>query len=568
MPLINSKNPDFSSFIALLAKLLVLFALGSVALWASSRIQLKILTSFLYDLRCELFTKLETLPIKYYDKHPHGDVMSRFTNDIDTLREMFSSAFPQMMSSSVMILAVFVMMMVLSPILAGIEVATLALMMIFSSKITKKSALAFKKQQENIGRLNGFTEEIIEGMKVVKVFNHENESEKDFEVLNKNLQMAATEANAYSNVLGPIMNNFSHVQFALVAIVGSFFVISGRLDLGSVASFLQYTRSFSQPVTMISQLFNSILNALAGAERIFNTIDETAEIDAGHIQLVNAYDAKINGTEKLVQSFAYTGQWAWKNIADNHLEHLRGDILFDGVTFGYKANKTILHDIHIHAKSGEKIALVGSTGSGKTTIINLLTRFYDVPEENGTIFYDNFPINQIKKDDLRRSLGIVLQDTHLFSGTIYDNIKYGNLEATKKQVLDAAKLSNAHLFISHLKDGYDTYITGDGENLSQGQRQLLAIARAAVANPPVLILDEATSSIDTRTESLVQSGMDALMKGRTVFVIAHRLSTVQNADEIIVLEKGRVLERGNHTELMEKQGRYYELWTGRTVSSI
>ena len=566
IPMINDESPDFHSFLLLLVRLAVILALGAVATWCANRIQLHIITSFLFKIRVDLFNKLEKLPVKYYDAHPHGEIMSRFTNDTDTLRDMFSQSVPQLMSSSVTVLGVFVMMLILSPVLTAVIAGSLALMMIVARKIGKRSASAFREQQKNIGIVNGYIEEHIEGQKVVKVFNHEKVIEADFAVLNDRLQQSGMEANTFANILGPIMGNFSHIQYAFVAILGAFFVITGSMDLGTVAAFLQYTRSFSQPVTMISQLFNSILNALAGAERIFSTIDELPETDDGRILLVNAYEAEIDGEKKLVQSFAYTGEWAWKDNADNHLIRLNGEVVFDDVSFGYRENKTVLHNISIHAKPGQKIALVGSTGSGKTTVINLLSRFYDVPAENGRILYDGVPLNEIKKNDLRRSLGMVLQDTHLFTGTIFDNIKYGNLEASRAQVLEAAKLANADGFIRHLENGYDTVISGDGANLSQGQRQLLAIARAAVANPPVLVLDEATSSIDTRTEALIQTGMDRLMKGRTVFVIAHRLSTVRNADEILVLEKGSIIERGTHESLINQKGRYYHLYTGNSIS--
>lgn len=566
LPLIHHENPDFSGFIKLLSTLAVIFACGAFASWGNSRIMLYISSTLLFRIRTELFEKLEKLPIRYYDSHPHGEIMSRFTNDTDTLRDMFSQTVPQLMSQTVTILGIFVMMLVLSPILTIVVALTMVGMLFLASKIGKKSALAFREQQKNIGVVNGYIEELIEGQKVVKVFNHEKQVIKEFSKLNDELYEAGSKANSYANVLGPIMGNLSHVQYALVAVLGAFMVIFSKSDLGTVAAFLQYTRSFSQPVTTISQLFNSILNALAGAERIFNIIDEVPEEDNGKITLVNAYSLKSDSekSEKLVQSFASTGEWAWKNSTDGSLSKLRGNVVFEHVSFGYRPEKTVLHDICIHAKPGQKIALVGSTGSGKTTITNLLTRFYDVKEGFGNIIYDGIPLNNINKNDLRRSLGMVLQDTHLFSGTITENIRYGNLESSLAQVYDAAKLANADSFIKHLEKGYDTVISGDGSSLSQGQRQLLSIARTAVANPPVLILDEATSSIDTRTEKLIQDGMDKLMKGRTVFVIAHRLYTVRNADEIIVLEKGSIIERGTHEQLLEKKGRYYTLYTGNS----
>lgn len=558
IPLIGQETPDFKEFFSLLLKVAVIFCCGAFASWLNARLMLHISSSLLCRIRTDLFEKLESLPIHFYDSHTHGELMSRFTNDTDTLRDMLDQTVPQLMSSLLTVTGVFVMMMVLSPLLTVIVVLTLAFMMIFATKIGKKSAEAFREQQKNIGKINGYIEELIEGQKVVKIFNHEQESIKEFNVLNDELCGAGTRANTYGNILGPIMGNLGHVQYALVSVAGAFFVIFGLHDIGTIAAFLQYTRNFSRPVTMISQFFNSILNALAGAERIFNIIDEIPETNQGRITLVNSY--------KNHQSFAYTGEWSWKDNADNHLIPMKGDVVFDHVNFGYTAEKTVLHDISIHARPGQKIALVGSTGSGKTTITNLLTRFYDIPEGKGKIFYDGIPLDEIAKSDLRKSLGMVLQDTHLFTGTILENIKYGNLEASRKQVQDAAKLANADSFISHLENGYETVITGDGGSLSQGQRQLLSIARAAVANPPVLILDEATSSIDTRTEKLIQDGMDRLMHGRTVFVIAHRLSTIRNADEIIVLEQGRIIERGNHETLMAQKGRYFNLYTGSTLS--
>jgi ATP-binding cassette, subfamily B, multidrug efflux pump len=569
IPLIGQKHPDMTGFAKLLSTMLVIFAFGAFATWANSRLMVFISTNVLYNIRTDLFKKLEALPIKYYDAHPHGEIMSRFTNDTDTLRDMLSQSVPQLMSSVITVISVFVMMLVLSPVLTAIVIITIFLMMLLAAKIGKKSAVSFREQQKNLGIVNGYIEELIEGQRVVKVFNHEAGSVAEFAVINDNLCAAGTSANTYANILMPVMGNLSHVQYALVAICGAFLVISGRMDIGTIAAFLQYTRSFSQPVTMMSQQFNSLLNALAGAERIFAVIDERPESDDGTINLVNAYEAddkSMGANKRLVQSYAFTGEWAWKKPGEKQLEKLQGDVVFDHVTFGYEPEKIVLHDVCMHALPGQKIALVGSTGSGKTTTTNLLTRFYDIPSGSGSITYDGISLNQIKKDDLRRSLGMVLQDTHLFTGTIRDNIKYGNLEASEAQIREAAKLANADSFIRHLEHGYDTVISGDGGNLSQGQRQLLAIARAAVADPPVLILDEATSSIDTRTEAMIQKGMDGLMKGRTVFVIAHRLSTVRNADEIIVLEHGTIIERGTHDELMSEKGRYYHLYTGNSIA--
>ncbi|MBP3710223.1 MAG: ABC transporter ATP-binding protein [Treponema sp.] len=567
IPFVGKQHVDLSGFIKMLMLTFAIFAAGSLASWVNARLTLHIATDVLYKLRVDVFAKLETLPIKYYDAHPHGEIMSRFTNDIDTLRDMLSQSMPQLLSSLITVASIFVMMLVLSPVLTAVVVVSIALIMLLAVKIGKLSAASFREQQKNLGTVNGYIEELIEGQRVVKVFNYEDESIEKFAEINNNLRVAGTRANTYASILMPLLGNLSHVQYALVAILGSLFVIRGSLDIGTIAAFLQYTRNFSRPITMMSQQFNGVLNALAGAERIFAIIDENAEIDEGTIRLVNAYEAAdktAQSNKRLVQSYASTGEWAWKNPAETTLIKLRGEVVFDNVTFGYVSEKTVLHNICIHAKPAQKIAFVGSTGSGKTTIINLLTRFYDIAE--GAITYDGIPINAIKKDDLRRSLGMVLQDTHLFTGTIRDNIRYGNLEASAVQIEDAARLANADSFISHLEDGYDTVISGDGGNLSQGQRQLLAIARAAVADPPVLVLDEATSSIDTRTEALIQKGMDSLMQGRTVFVIAHRLSTVRNADEIIVLEKGTIIERGTHDELLAKKGRYARLYTGNALT--
>ena len=579
IPLIGKQNPDFSGFLKLLVGVFCLFLVGVLASWINNRLMLHISTNLLFNVRIDLFSKLEKLPIKFYDSHTHGELMSRFTNDTDTMREMMSQTVPQLLSSIITVIAVFSMMIVLSPMLTVVMILTMIFLFQIIKFVGKRSVASFRENQKSVGELNGFIEEMIEGQKVVKVFNHEKKAISEFQQLNERLRKAGTAAMTYGGVMGPITNNTSHAQYAVVAIIASIFMIlgqshenllnwfTGALNLGTIAAFLQYTRSFSQPISQISQQANSVLNALAGAERIFAIIDEEPEVDQGEFSLVNAFDAKnSDGSTKLVQSFANTGEWAWKNPADNSLSQLRGEVIFDHVTFGYTPAKTVLHDICIHAKPGMKIALVGSTGSGKTTTINLLTRFYDVPEGNGSITYDGIPLNQISKSSLRKSLGMVQQNTHLFTGTIRENIRFGNLEASDAQVYEAAKLANADHFIRHLENGYDTVISGDGSSLSQGQCQLLAIARAAVANPPVLILDEATSSIDTRTEALIEKGMDSLMAGRTSFVIAHRLSTVRNADEIIVLEHGNIIERGTHEQLIAAKGRYYFLYTGNKIS--
>ena len=582
IPLIGHQNPDFSGFARLLLGVLALFGVGVLASWCNSRLMIYISTNLLYNVRCDLFARLEKLPIKYYDAHTHGELMSRFTNDTDALREMMSQTIPQLFSSIITVTSVFVMMITLSPLLTIVMLVTMFFFTLSMAAVGKRSAKAFRENQKCIGELNGFIEEMVEGQKVIKVFNHEGEAISQFNKLSDNLRKAGTDAMTYGGLMGPMMNNFSHMQYAAVAILAAALMILGEsgamtfnfftgvMNLGTIAAFLQYTRSFSQPISMMSMQANSVLNALAGAERIFAVIDEEEEIDEGKITLVNAFEAKSEGKDdgerQLVQSFANTGEWAWKNPEDNTLRKLEGEVVFDHVTFGYKPEKTVLHDICIHAKPGQKIALVGSTGSGKTTTINLLSRFYDVPEGCGQITYDGMPLNDIAKSSLRKSLGMVQQTTHLFTGTIKDNIRYGNLEASDAQIYEAAKLANADHFIRHLENGYDTVITGDGASLSQGQRQLLAIARAAVADPPVLVLDEATSSIDTRTEKLIEQGMDSLMSGRTTFVIAHRLSTVRNADEIIVLEHGNIIERGTHDELIAAKGRYYFLYTGNKIT--
>lgn len=579
IPLIGQQNPDFSKFLEILIYVMCIFLVGVLASWVNNRLMLHISTNLLFKIRCDLFSKLEKLSVRFFDSHTHGELMSRFTNDTDTLREMMSHTVPQMLSSIISVVSVLVMMIVLSPMFTTIILLCMVLLMFIVAVIGKNSVKAFRQNQKSIGEMNGYIEEMIEGQKVVKVFNYEERAKNQFGKLNENLRKAGTKAMIFGGMMGPITNNMSHFQYAIIAIVGSVFMIgqlngalpcnwfTGFIDLGTLAAFLQYIRSFTQPISMMSQQANSILNALAGAERIFAIIDKAPEVDNGKYTLINAYEAKDSkGNLNLVQSFNFTGEWAWKNPQTQCLKKLQGEVIFENVTFGYTPEKNVLHNINIHAKPGQKIALVGSTGSGKTTTINLLTRFYDVDEDKGRITYDGIPLNEISKDALRKSLGMVQQNTHLFTGTIRDNIRYGNLEASDAQVYQAAKLANADSFISHLENGYDTVISADGSSLSQGQRQLLAIARAAIADPPVLILDEATSSIDTRTEKLIEQGMDSLMKGRTTFVIAHRLSTVRNADEIIVLEQGKIIERGSHEELIQARGRYYFLYTGNRIS--
>ena len=521
----------------------------------------------LEKLREMMFNRMQDLPIRYFDTHQRGDIMSHYTNDIDTLRQMISQSMPQFLNSIISIVSVLISMLLLNIPLTLVTLVMVGVTLFATKKIGALSARYFIAQQKDIATVNGYIEEMIDGQKVVKVFVHEKQAKEEFEQLNDRLCEASTNANTFANILGPVNNNLGHVQYALTAVVGGILAIkgvhsfSGPIMVGTVVAFLQYTRNFSMPISQVSQLFNSVLSALAGAERIFNMIDEPSEVDDGYVTLVNAKEAP-DGT--LTECSERTGVWAWKHPhkADGTITYtkVQGRVEFDDVTFGYEENKTVLNGISLYAKPGQKIAFVGSTGAGKTTITNLINRFYDVPD--GKIRYDGININKIKKDDLRRSLSMVLQDTHLFTGTVMDNIRYGKLDATDEEVIKAAKLANADSFIRHLPEGYDTMLYSDGANLSQGQRQLLAIARAAVADPPVLILDEATSSIDTRTEALIEKGMDSLMEGRTVFVIAHRLSTVRNSDAIMVLEHGNIIERGNHDALIADHGKYYQLYTG------
>jgi len=557
---VGQDNPDLSGFIRTLVIMGVIYAAGTGATYLYNRLMLNVSTGTLRKIRIDLFQHMQDLPIKYYDTHTHGELMSRFTNDVDTLREILSRGLPMLVTSAVTLVGVFVMMLVISPILTILVVIMLFFMLFAVKQIGGRSASFFVRQQRDLGELNGYIEEMIVGQKVVKVFCREEKAVEEFERLNEKLRRSASSAHTFAGILMPIMANLSYINYALSASVGAALAIAGRIDIGSIASFLQYTRSFSRPINEVSQQFNTLLAALAGAERIFEMMDVQPEVDEGSVTLVNAEiapDGTISETDRK------TGKWAWKRVnPDGSVSYVqvRGDVRFENVVFGYEENKTVLKNVSFYAKPGQKIALVGSTGAGKTTITNLINRFYDV--QSGRILYDGIDVREIKKDDLRRSLAMVLQDTHLFTGTVRDNIRYGRLDATDEEVERAAKIANADFFITHLPQGYDTMLAGDGANLSQGQRQLLAIARAAVADPPVLILDEATSSIDTRTERLIQSGMDKLMEGRTVFVIAHRLSTVRNADAIMVIENGEIIERGNHDQLIAQRGRYYQLYTG------
>ncbi len=552
---------NIQPFIRMLILLGGVYLLGAASSYIYGRLMLNISNGTLNSIRRDLFNKMQDLPIKYFDTHTHGELMSRFTNDVDTLREAITMGVTQFMSSAITVVGTFIMMLVLSPLLTLLIIFMLFIMFGVIKFFGSRSQKYFRAQQKAIGIANGYIEEMIEGQKVVKVFNHERAVKDKYKELNEDVRIVATKANTFASMIMPVMGNISYINYALTSIFGALLVIGGRMDLGSVASFLQFTRSFSQPITQISQQFNAVLAALAGAERIFEVIDEVPEMDEGYVMLV---DAVRSPDGSLKESDKHTGLWAWKHPhSDGSVTYteLKGDVVFEDVTFSYDGKKKVLNNVSLYAKPGQKIAFVGSTGAGKTTITNLINRFYDIQE--GKIRYDGININKIKKDDLRKSLAMVLQDTHLFTGTVKDNIRYGKLDATDEEVIAAAKLANAHYFIEHLPQGYDTILTADASNLSQGQRQLISIARAAVADPPVLILDEATSSIDTRTEKLIEKGMDKLMEGRTVFVIAHRLSTVRNSNAIMVLEKGEIIERGDHDDLIDKKGRYYRLYTGQ-----
>ncbi len=561
-PLIGQNAPDLGSYIAFLVFLGCMYLAGAAATYLNNRLMLNVSTGTLNRIRKDLFDHMQSLPISYFDRHTHGELMSRFTNDTDTLREFLSQSLVQALSSFITLAATFVMMVTLSPLLMLVLLLLLPLNLVLIKVIGKHSGKYFIAQQKTVGAVNGYIEEMIEGQRVVQVFCREQKTQEGFDERNEALCHASTQANTLASILMPIMNNLGNVQYVIITIVGGILLLTGHLtSVGTLVSFMQFTRNFSQPITQVSQQFNTILQALAGAERIFEVLEEKPEKDNGYVTLVNA---RRNADGSLTECAEHTGTWAWKHphSADGSVTYteLQGDVVFEDVTFGYVPEKIVLHDISLFAKPGQKIAFVGSTGAGKTTITNLINRFYEL--QGGKIRYDGINIEKIKKDDLRRSLGAVLQDTHLFTGTVRDNIRYGRLDATDEDIERAAKIANADFFIRHLPDGYDTMLTGDGANLSQGQRQLLAIARAAVADPPVLILDEATSSIDTRTEALIERGMDELMKGRTVFVIAHRLSTVRNAQAIMVLENGRIIERGDHQSLIAQKGRYYQLYTG------
>lgn len=565
VPLLKTGNPDYGPLLAAMGRVAVFYGIGVISTFAYSKIMIYVSQGTIKNLRVELFSHMQDLPIRYFDSHAHGDIMSIYTNDIDTLRQLISQSLPQILNSAITVVSVFVSMVILNIPLTVLTIVMVIVTTVVTKKFAGFSSRYFLAQQRDLGKVNGFIEEMLNGQKVVKVFTHEQENIEAFDKINDELFESAYNANMYSNMLGPVNAQIGNLSYVLCALAGGVMALSGfgGLTLGKLASFLTFNKSFNMPISQVSQQFNSIIMALAGCDRIFSLLDETPETDEGYVSLVNAKEE--NGT--LTETPEHTGLWAWKHThqADGSVDYkkLEGDVVFDDVDFGYVPEKIVLHDVDLFATPGQKIAFVGTTGAGKTTITNLINRFYDIAD--GKIRYDGININKIKKADLRHSLGIVLQDTHLFTATVMENIRYGKLDATDDEVYAAARLANADTFIRQLPDGYNTVLTGDGANLSQGQRQLLAIARAAIADPPVLILDEATSSIDTRTERIVQDGMDKLMHGRTTFVIAHRLSTVRNSDCIMVLEQGRIIERGSHDELISKKGKYYQLYTGKTA---
>lgn len=565
VPLLKTGNPDYGPLLAAMGRVAVFYGIGVISTFAYSKIMIYVSQGTIKNLRVELFSHMQDLPIRYFDSHAHGDIMSIYTNDIDTLRQLISQSLPQILNSAITVVSVFVSMVILNIPLTILTIVMVIVTTVVTKKFAGFSSRYFLAQQRDLGKVNGFIEEMLNGQKVVKVFTHEQENIEAFDKINDELFESAYNANMYSNMLGPVNAQIGNLSYVLCALAGGVMALSGfgGLTLGKLASFLTFNKSFNMPISQVSQQFNSIIMALAGCDRIFSLLDEAPETDDGYVTLVNAKEE--NG--KLTETPERTGLWAWKHThqADGSVDYkkLEGDVVFDDVDFGYVPEKIVLHDVDLFATPGQKIAFVGTTGAGKTTITNLINRFYDIAD--GKIRYDGININKIKKADLRHSLGIVLQDTHLFTATVMENIRYGKLDATDDEVYAAARLANADTFIRQLPDGYNTVLTGDGANLSQGQRQLLAIARAAIADPPVLILDEATSSIDTRTERIVQDGMDKLMHGRTTFVIAHRLSTVRNSDCIMVLEQGRIIERGSHDELIAKKGKYYQLYTGKTA---